>query len=315
MRVANATYYATHNPFADFTTSPEIAQVFGELLGAWAAVAWQLLGAPKRIALIEVGPGRGTLMQDALRCVRQVAPHFAAAASVHFVETSRPLRAEQARRVPDAVWHDALQTLPDEPWILLANEFLDALPIRQFVRNTAGWAERFVRNGMFVERESVGPGLEAPPGSVVEISQAAHAWVGDLAQRLSTQGGVALILDYGTAEGCPGESLQALRGGMPVHPLVDPGSADLSAHVDFAALSRTARAAGAAVWGPVTQGDFLRRLGLWQRTAALAAANPSRVEVLQEAANRLAAPDRMGHLFKAMCISQPGFPVPPGFER
>jgi len=314
MARANAAYYARHDPFKDFTTSPEIAQVFGELLGAWAAVVWRLMGAPARVALVEAGPGRGTLMQDALRCVSRVAPGFAAAAEVHFVETSRRMRAEQASRVSRAVWHDSLESLPNGPCILLANEFLDALPIRQFVRGAGGWAERFVRDGAFVEVASDGPGREAPVGSVVEISDLARTWVWDLARRLVAHGGAAQIVDYGTAESSCGDSLQALRGGKPADPLVDPGSADLTAHVDFAAAAGAARAAGAAVFGPVTQGDFLGRLGLWERTATLAAANPGRAGDLRAAALRLAAPEHMGCLFKVLCVSQPGFAPPPGFE-
>jgi SAM-dependent MidA family methyltransferase len=301
MRLANMAYYAQRDPFADFTTSPEITQVFGELLGAWAAVAWQTMGAPSRVALVEVGPGRGTLMQDVLRCVERVAPGFAAAAGVHFVETSRRLRAEQARRVPAAVWHDGLATLPGGPCLLLANEFLDALPIRQFLRREGGWTERFVQDGAFVEIASAGPEVEAAVGSIVEVSDVSRAWLGDLSRRLVVHGGAALILDYGTAQSLCGDSLQALARGRP-------------AHVDFAAASRAAQTAGATVWGPVTQGDFLARLGLWQRTEALEAANPGRAVELREAAIRLAAPERMGHLFKVMCVSQPGFPVPPGFE-
>jgi SAM-dependent MidA family methyltransferase len=314
MSLANSAYYATHDPFLDFTTAPEISQVFGELLGAWSAVVWQIMGAPARVAFVEVGPGRGTLMQDALRCARRVAPGFAGAAEVHFVETSQRLRGEQALRVTGATWHDGLESLPSGPCILLANEFLDALPIRQFVRHDGGWRERYVIDGRFVDRESDGPGRDARVGDVIEVSEAALAWVGALARRLVAGGGAALILDYGTSESLPGDSFQALRGGQPADPLVDPGSADLTAHVDFAALRRAAQAERAEVWGPGAQGIFLGRLGLWQRIDALTAANPEFSGVLREAAMRLASPARMGGLFKAMCVAQPGFPVPPGFE-
>jgi SAM-dependent MidA family methyltransferase len=314
MSLANSAYYATRDPFADFTTAPEITQVFGEILGAWSAVVWQMMGAPAQVAFVEAGPGRGTLMQDALRCVGRVAPDFVEAAGVHFIETSQRLRREQALRVAGADWHDDLESLPIEPCILLANEFLDALPIRQFVRHEGGWRERYVVDGRFVERESDGPGREAAVGEVVEVCEAAHAWLGALARRLVAYGGAALILDYGAAESLPGNSFQALRSGRPADPLVDPGSADLTAHVDFAAMRREALAKGAEVWGPVTQGIFLGRLGLWQRIAALEAANPEVSGVLRAAAIRLASPARMGGLFKAMCVTQPGFPVPPGFE-
>jgi SAM-dependent MidA family methyltransferase len=314
MAGANAIYYADNDPFSDFTTSPEINQVFGELLGAWSAVVWEQMGAPAHFAFVEAGPGRGSLMQDALRTLRRVAPAFAAACRVHFIETSARLRVQQAQRVPDATWHDDLAHVQLVPTILLANEFLDALPIRQFVRLADGWAERYVREGAFVDVPSAGPGREAPEGSVVEISEAAGKWVSDLAERLVTAGGAALILDYGASETVEGDSFQALRGGRPADPLSAPGSADLTAHVDFAALARSARLAGASVWGPISQGAFLERLGLWERIAALGLANPDRAGQFQEAAQRLSSPARMGDLFKVMCMTQPDFPVPPGFE-
>jgi len=314
MSAANNAYYATHDPFSDFTTAPEIAQVFGEILGAWSAVIWQLMGAPVPVALVEAGPGRGTLMQDALRLARRVAPDFASAIDVHFIETSARLRAEQSRRVPDAVWHEGLDSLPRGPSILLANEFLDALPIRQFVRRQAGWVERFVRDGRFVEVPSGGPERDAAVGSVVEVSEVAGAWIAAVARRIALDGGAALILDYGTTQGRCGDSFQALHAGKPANPLADPGSADLTAHVDFAAMAKAVRAQGAMVWGPIPQGIWLGRLGLWERTAALNAANPQQSHALQLAAMRLASPSRMGELFKAVCVTQPGFPAPPGFE-
>jgi SAM-dependent MidA family methyltransferase len=310
---ANAAYYATEDPFADFTTAPEIGQVFGELLGAWAAVTWQQLGAPDTINLVEAGPGRGTLMRDAVRAVARVAPAFAAALRVHFIETSPRLRAEQASLVPTAIWHSDLASVPQAPAIFLANEFLDALPIRQFVRHDTGWSERFVSDGAFIEQPSPGPGRDAPRGSIVETSDAIGAWITLLAGHLVRHGGAALILDYGSAQTLPGDSLQALRGGVPADPLRDPGSADLTAHVDFADVARTARQAGAAAWGPVPQGIFLDRLGLRARTARLAAANPARAAELENASARLAEPARMGSLFKALCLTHPAAPPPPGF--
>ena len=159
MARANAAYYATHDPFADFTTSPEITQVFGELLGLWAAVTWDLLGRPSPVLLVEAGPGRGTLMADALRAIAQVAPAFRAALSLHLIETSPRLRALQAARLPDAAWHESLATVPQKPLLLLANEFLDALPIRQFVRRGHGWVERFVGPEGFVETGFVEAGF------------------------------------------------------------------------------------------------------------------------------------------------------------
>ncbi len=313
MARANAAYYATHNPFADFTTAPEISQVFGELIGAWAAVVWEQIGAPFAFNLVEAGPGRGTLMADALRALARVAPAFAAAARIHLIETSQHLRAEQASRVPQARWHDTLDGVPRGPIILIANEFLDALPIRQFVRRQDGWAERHVEDGGFTERPAEALPRQAPAGAVVEIGEAGLAWTADLAARLVQDGGAALILDYGTAHTLPGDSLQALRDGRPADPLSDPGSADLTAHVDFAALARAAEEAGAAAYGPVPQGAFLNRLGLAQRTERLAAARPDRAAALREAAARLAAPARMGTLFKALCLTHPDAPDPPGF--
>ncbi len=330
MARANAEYYAHKNPFADFTTAPEINQVFGELLGAWAAVMWQQMGAPDPVFLVEAGPGRGTLMQDALRLVSRVAPEFGRAAKVHFVEASARLRAEQAARVPNAAWHDALAEIPPGPAIFLANEFLDALPIRQFVRTPSGWSERFVGGTSFVERpvarvdnecapapaagRGFHPGYDASPGEVFEWGEAAASWVGELAQRLVAQGGAALILDYGTGETGTGDSFQALRDAKPADPLADPGTADLTAHVDFAAIARVARQAGAKVWGPTAQGVFLGRLGLWERTKILAGKNPERAAEFLEAATRLAAPSRMGTLFKAMCVTARQGVTPAGFE-
>ena len=311
MARANAAYYATQDPFADFTTAPEISQVFGELLGLWAAVVWQSMGAPARVILAEAGPGRGTLMADALRAISRMVPEFRAALALHLVETSPRLRALQAAALPAAEFHAAVEHIPPGPMILLANEFLDALPIRQFVRRGPGWSERFVVDGRFVELPAPPPPLAAGEGEVVEICEPARAIAAGLGARLAADGGAALLLDYGPAASAPGDSLQALRGGRPADALADPGRADLTAHVDFQALA--AAAAPAAVHGPLPQGIFLARLGLFQRSGNLARATPLRAAALMEAARRLAEPDRMGRLFKALAICQPGLPVPPGF--
>ena len=353
MARANAAYYATRDPYADFTTSPEISQAFGEILGLWAAVVWQNIGRPDPVLLAEAGPGRGTLMADALRAISRAAPDFAAALRLHLVETSPRLRELQARVLSDATWHASLDDLPPGPLLLVANEFLDALPVRQFVRRGEGWAERFVAEGRFVERlfsppSSSSSGLSResttlpparevadgrpPPtmtvpgwsldepgataeGTVLEIREPALAIAQRLGARLAGSGGAALFLDYGPEHSATGESLQALRGGHPVDPLSEPGSADLTAHVDFAAIARAARAAGAAVYGPIPQGKFLAALGLFQRTDRLARGqSPARAMALIEAARRLAEPDRMGRLFKALALCHPGAPAPPGFE-
>ncbi len=314
MARANAAYYATHDPFADFTTSPEISQVFGEILGLWAAVTWQLLGAPTPTLLVEAGPGRGTLMSDALRAIIQAMPAFRTALRVHFIETSPRLRQEQARRVPDAAWHDDLSSLPDGPTILLANEFLDALPIRQFVRRGTDWLERYVGPSGFEERpiDTVVPAPPATDGDTFERCDAALAFVRALAARFAQHPGAALFLDYGPEHSGLGDSLQALAGGKPADPLGPPGTADLTAHVDFAALAATARAAGASVHGPVPQGMFLAELGLFQRTNRLAQhLRPAEAAAVMEAARRLGEPNRMGRLFKALAIGSPQCPPLP----
>lgn len=313
MARSNALYYASHDPFQDFTTSPEISQVFGESLGAWAAVTWEAMGRPDRVVLAELGPGRGTLMQDAWRTIRAVSPGFAVASSLHLVETSPRLRALQAERLA-ATWHDDVQLLPPGPLILLANEFLDALPIRQFVRRGAAWTERWVEDGRFVEQETASPARPAN-GDVLEIGEAGEAVIAAVAARLASAGGVALFIDYG-ASGGGGDTLQAIRGARPADPLACPGAADLTAHVDFAALARVASGAGAAVHGPIPQGMFLARLGLHQRAFRLAQGQqPGRASAILAAAERLAEPVHMGRLFKAMAVTHPDFPVPAGFAE
>lgn len=310
MARANAAYYATRDPFADFTTSPEISQMFGELLGLWSAVVWQSMGRPDPFLLIEAGPGRGTLMVDALRAIRAMAPDCATALRLHLVENSPSLRAIQATKL-EAVWHDRVTDVPEGPCILLANEFLDALPIRQFVRR-AGWLERFVADGAFVECPCAETLPEAPEGTILERCEPALALARHLAARVTLQGGVALFIDYGPAESAPGDSLQALRDGKPADPLAVAGAADLTSHVDFQALAGVA--AGCAVHGPVPQGMFLARLGLFQRSDILARGKPPETAArLLQAARRLAEPDAMGRLFKVLALCHPELPQPPGF--
>ncbi len=255
MARANSAYYAARDPFADFTTAPEISQVFGELLGLWAAVVWQQMGKPAPVILAEAGPGRGTLMADALRAIGKTMPDFSRALRLHLVETSPRLRALQAERLPGASWHDDFTGLPEGPLLLLANEFFDALPIRQFVRRGTGWTERHVRDGSFFEFSSIAPPRHAEDGEIVEICEPALAFASTLGRRIATTGGAALLIDYGPERSAPGDSLQAVRDGRPADPLAEPGLADLTAHVDFQAMSETACAAGAAVHaGPVPQG-------------------------------------------------------------
>ena len=318
MARANAAYYANRDPFADFTTSPEITQVFGEVLGLWAAVTWEAMGRPDPVLLVECGPGRGTLMADALRAITQAAPGFRAALRVHLVETSPRLRAAQAAALPEGMaWHDDLASVPAGPMLLLANEFLDALPIRQFVRRDGAWMERFVEDVSFVETPVEDGTLPLPlpeeEGAVLEICEPARNIAAHIATRVTRDGGAALFLDYGPEHSAAGDSLQALRNGKPADPLAAPGEADLTAHVDFAALARAASAAGAH--GPVPQGLFLARLGLFQRSGRLARTQPpAKAASLMQAAQRLAEPDQMGRLFKALCIAHPDLPTLAGFE-
>jgi SAM-dependent MidA family methyltransferase len=302
MARANAAYYATCDPYADFTTAPELTQVFGEVLGGWARIAWQMLGSPKDIILAEAGPGRGVLMADALRVFGPT--------QVHFIETSSRLRAEQALRVPNAIWHDSLEAVPDDPMILIANEFLDALPVRQFIRRGVGWMERYVAGGAYLERPTDYSLPAEPEGAVREINEPAIGFVEQLARRQA----VGLLIDYGPLVSAAGESVQAIRNGQYADPLAEPGSADLTAHVDFASLAAAASRAGADVQGPIKQNAFLTALGLPQRTDMLAQKSPQMAPNLRLASRRLTAPEAMGSLFKAMVICPKGFPPLPGFE-
>ena len=312
MARANALYYANRDPFADFTTAPEISQVFGELLGLWAAVVWQSMGSPNPVLLVEAGPGRGTLMVDALRAIRRMTPDFAAALRLHLVENSPSLRTVQASKL-DATWHDRIEDVPDGPMILLANEFLDALPIRQFVRRET-WCERYVENGGFSERETDEALPDAPEGCMIERCEPALALARHLGQRLASQGGAALFLDYGPEFSAFGDSLQALQNQKNCSPLVEAGTADLTAHVDFQAFA--AAAVGAAHHGPAPQGLFLARLGLFQRTGVLARTlQPEAAARMLQSARRLAEPDAMGRLFKALALCHPDLSQPPGFSE
>ena len=297
MARANAAYYATHDFSADFTTAPELTQVFGEVLGAWAKTVWTMMGAPADVMLVEAGPGRGTLMADALR----VWP----CANVHFIEASPRLRAEQAKRVPGATWHDTLATLPEGPMILLANEFLDALPVRQFVRRADAWRELWVRDGAYVERATDIVLADAPEGTKCEVNEAALAFCGVLARR----GAVALFIDYGPMQSAPGSSVQAIRDGKYADPLAEPGQADITAHVDFSAIAARVNAQG-----PVKQNAFLTALGLFQRSDFLAQKHPEMAEKLKFSAQRLPAPEAMGSLFKCLALYPEGFATLPGFE-
>jgi NADH dehydrogenase [ubiquinone] 1 alpha subcomplex assembly factor 7 len=324
-------YYRTRDPLGrrgDFITAPEISQMFGELIGLWCVDMWQKLGSPSSFNLIELGPGRGTLMADALRAAKLV-PAFRTAAKVTFVETSPTLRAEQKKRVPDASWIEQSGDLLPGPSLIIANEFFDALPIRQFQQTDSGWKERCVTlpaqsknatpNFEFcLSDETCDPALlsskvrGAPEGSIAEICPLGQQIAGDLAGHLDAAPGAALIIDYGYTHSAPGDTFQALKGHAYVSPLADPGEADLTAHVDFAALARAA--SGATSHGPVDQGAFLKALGIEARAGILMAnAKPHQRQEIEAAHHRLTDPTAMGSLFKVMALTSRGIPVPAGF--
>ncbi|MBE0554377.1 MAG: SAM-dependent methyltransferase [Rhodobacteraceae bacterium] len=317
-------YYTTRPPFGaegDFTTAPEISQMFGELLGLCLAQHWLDTGAPARFTLAELGPGRGTLMADVLRATRGV-PGFHAAMEVVLVEASPRLRALQAQALAPYAsrWTDDAGLLPEQPLFLLANEFFDALPIRQYQRDAAGWCERLVglHDGALafgLSAPQARPDLTAafpddPPGTVVETCPQAAAQMDQVARRLRQHGGLALIIDYGGWRS-KGDTLQALKDHAFTDPLAEPGHADLTAHVDFAALA--ARAEGLAC-RYTTQGRLLTALGIDARSARLAERlTGAALENHLAATRRLTAGAEMGELFKALAVYAEGAPVPPGF--
>ena len=320
-----AAYYAGRDPFGregDFITAPEISQTFGEMIGLWAAVVWQMMGSPAELVLAELGPGRGTLMADLLRAATTL-PGFREAIRVHLVETSPALKARQRETLADsaAVWHETADTLPSGPAIIVANEFFDALPVEHYVYRADGWHERMVTcrdafaftDGPAVsERRMAELGApEARLGDVFEVNPAARKLVQALGRRFAGQPGVLLAIDYGHDHSAVGDTLQAVRRHQPVPALQAPGEADLTAHVDFAAL---ARAAAPAKTSPIIgQGAFLRRLGIELRAERLAASRPDIAEDLLAGCHRLINPGGMGTLFKVLAVSSPDLADLPGF--
>jgi len=316
-------YYRCREPIGaagDFVTAPEVSQMFGELIGLWCAVTWRQMGAPERINLVELGPGRGTLMQDALRALR-AEPEFCRAMSLHLVETGDRLRDAQYQRLAGtpAAWHLSLDTVPPGPLLLIANEFFDALPVHQYEMTAEGWRERLVTflNGACQSQLATLPcALNRPgrPGDLFEQAPARNTYMADIAARLQRHGGAALIIDYGHSESVNGDTLQAVRAHRAQSIFAAPGLVDLTSHVDFAALGRAAP--GLALHGPRCQGDFLRALGIEARAATLQrSATPEQTQEIDNALHRLLDTRQMGNLFKVLVVTQLGAPVPAGFER
>lgn len=324
-------YYTTREAIGaagDFITAPEVSQMFGELIGAWCHAAWLALGRPSPVRLVELGPGRGTLMADMLRTAAGD-PDFRRAIDLHLVEVSPRMRALQAERLAGsgAQWHDRFADVPAGPLLVVANEFFDALPVHQFVLTRDGWRERVVGiddagNLAF----GAGPGHPAVdllpgdagtarPGAIFEVNLAAEAMMADLSGRIAATGGALLAIDYGTAASRCGDSFQAMTRHGPAPVLERPGEVDLTAHVDFAALAKIASTTGACVLGPTTQGHFLLELGLLDRAGRLgAAADAAGRAEIQAAVERLAGEAAMGRLFKVLAVTSgftlPGFATP-----
>jgi SAM-dependent MidA family methyltransferase len=303
----------------DFLTAPEISQIFGELIGLWAGVTWERMGRPTPLRLVELGPGRGTLIADALRAGKLVG-QFLDAVSVHLVEIGAPQREAQRDALGSwsrVAWHSELGEVPDGHAILVANEFLDALPIRQLIHDGRTWRERVVEVGrdgalVFGAGEEVDYASEtARPGTIVEIRSEEAALLSSLALRQAPV--VALFIDYGPAEPVYGDTLQAVRRHAYADPLAEPGQADLTAHVQFADFAEKARRVGFATDGPLTQGEFLGALGAAERAARLMAHNPAEAADIEAAVKRLLSPTGMGGLCKVLAVRSPALPPPPPF--
>lgn len=323
MAAANSHYYATRDPLGaagDFTTAPEISQMFGEMIGVWIADLWGRAGSPA-FHYVELGPGRGTLAADALRAMARFG---CIPAGIELVETSPTLRAAQWARLPAATHHDEVDALPDNlPLLIVANEFFDALPVHQYIRTMDGWRERMVerRGEVFAAVPGDADAAAAIPemlrsknvGTIVETAPVSAAIMQRCAYRLSRQGGAMLVIDYGYCGPAAGDTLQAVKAHCFADPFAEPGEVDLTTHVDFTALADAARSGGAAVSAVATQGDWLQRLGIDARLQLLATAAPDRAKELQGQRDRLVTANAMGELFKVMAITTAGWPTPAGF--
>lgn len=326
-------YYTTRPAIGaggDFITAPEISQIFGELVAVWCALVWQQMGCPDPVVVAELGPGSGALAADLLRAAGTL-PEFRRALRLHLVEISPALRADQQRRLGNAevIWLSRIEDLPDGPLLLVASEFLDALPIRQMVRKMRQWAERMVAldpEGRFVFVDGPENPLlsllvpsalrdTSPPGALFEVCPSAAVLAATLGARLARSPGAALFIDYGRSESAVGASLRAVSGHHAAAPLADPGHADLSAEVDFAAFAEAAKSAGARAYGPIPQTNFLQALGAVPRLSVLSrAASSAQRERLENGLFRLLDPQQMGFLFKVMVLTSPELPAPPGFD-
>ncbi len=326
-------YYMNRDPFGtrgDFVTAPEISQMFGELLGLWCSEVWRTMGSPKKLSLVELGPGRGTLMRDLLRAAK-VAPEFRAGLEVHFVEMSEKLRGLQRDllQLSDVPlhWHHDVNSLPNEPLIVIANEFLDALPIDQYIKLGDGWHEW--RVGIADDQLVFGASPVVLPAITKFLPTAVIAGttgtiferrdlgpIQGIAHRIADHGGAALFIDYGHLKSAAGDTLQAIGSHKFTSPLENPGEADVTSHVDFEALAEFARKQGTKIHGPVTQGFFLKKLGIDVRTKTLKQdKNDKTVEEIEAARERLTGPGRgMGELFKVMALAHPSLPPLPGFD-
>lgn len=325
MAEANMQYYASRDPLGaagDFITAPEISQMFGELVGLWCADLWMRAGAPDDIHYVELGPGRGTLAKDALRALAKIG----CKPDVHLVETSPVLREAQAAAVPGAHFHDDTSTLPQSgPLLIVANEFFDALPIRQLVATHDGWRERVIARDQekFVAVPGSIPMATAvpdtvrtmPPGTIMEASPASTAIIHDLASRIAIQGGALLVIDYGYEGPATGDTLQAMHRHQFADPFDNVGNQDLTAHVDFSALAEAIRSASVRVTPVVDQGVWLKSLGIEPRAASLTAAHPERQPIINSELFRLTDAEEMGVLFKVMAAYAPGWPRPEGFPE
>ncbi|MEH6758368.1 MAG: SAM-dependent methyltransferase [Parasphingorhabdus sp.] len=323
MGIANAAYYAAKDPLGedgDFVTAPEISQMFGELIGIWLSDLWLRKGSPEDAHYVELGPGRGTLASDALRTMEK----FGCNPEIHFVETSPLLKTKQVALHPRATWHDTIDNLPESgPLLIVANEFFDALPIEQFIATPSGWRRHLIareRNKFIaipdpqagddqISKSSAG----LPTGTILESSPVSAALFEQIAGRVAKQGGVILVIDYGYDHPGTGSTLQAVKAHMPISPFDSPGTSDLTAHVNFHSLANIARTRLLSVHGPAEQGQWLKAIGIDQRTQKLAEGSPPKADAIRAAHHRLTHIDEMGRLFRVMAATAMDWPEPEGF--